>query len=211
MKRDSKKKSAKTTKERTWSLKRNVKPAPKKETWRILKKRLKKSSSWNYKMRKLRRFWNVKTKRKWLFYFNGVYLFILFRRKVNNTDKGDGYLTEEVLQDEYLSFFRWKWTVFKCRSWAWLGLEFAWVWWVFSEPISSKTTLYIGHIIIKISKMAVKNFTTVDFLLAHFIKTYERVLNGKVMASTMSFSNVFIWFKTLEIWQVTFHGLARGT
>ena len=90
MKRDSKKKSAKTTKERTWSLKRNVKPAPKKETWRILKKRLKKSSSWNYKMRKLRRFWNVKTKRKWLFYFNGVYLFILFRRKVNNTDKGTG-------------------------------------------------------------------------------------------------------------------------
>ena len=59
--------------------------------------------------------------------------------------------------------------------------------------------------------MAVKIFYLSWILLGHFIKTYERVLNGKVMASTMSFSNVFIWFKTLEIWQVTFHGLARGT
>ena len=79
------------------------------------------------------------------------------------------------------------------------------------NPFDQKMTLYMGHIMIKISEMAVKIFYLSWILLGHFIKTYERVLNGKVMASTMSFSNVFIWFKTLEIWQVTFHGLARGT
>ena len=164
MKRDSKKKSARTTKERTWSLKRNVKPALKKETWRILKKGLKKSSSWNYKMRKLRRFWNVKTKRKWLFYFNGVYLFILFRRKVNITDKGKDPQRKRFYKTYH--FFRENWVFLSvglelgrdC-----VAVEFAWVERKYNWPRLAKWPVYMGHITIKTTEVAVKIFTLVEF------------------------------------------------
>ena len=68
----------------------------------------------------------------------------MFRRKVNNTDKGDGYSTEEVLQDEYVSFFVENGLSLNVDD---LGLDWAWNLRGFDGCFHQKTTLYMTHII----------------------------------------------------------------